>query len=174
MALTGPQLTFFGRAKLKDEYNLDVKLVQLDVTDAASIQAAKDTIEKAEGRLDTLVNNAGTTYAYFHIYQYSLVTERYELYVRAPGSLHRLTRHASEDFRTQLFRARSDYPGIRSSPSGSAERIRLYSECLDGIGIEHAPSRSWSETAPRCIQPEQGGDEFVLNYTGKGSRGGRH
>lgn len=59
MALTGPQLTFFGRAKLKDEYNLDVKLVQLDVTDAASIQAAKDTVEKAEGRLDTLVNNAG-------------------------------------------------------------------------------------------------------------------
>ncbi|KAK0191887.1 hypothetical protein F5146DRAFT_1135611 [Armillaria mellea] len=51
-----------AQAKLKDEYNLVVKLVQLDVTDAASIQAAKDTIEKAEGRLDTLVNNAGMSY----------------------------------------------------------------------------------------------------------------
>ncbi|KAK0477902.1 hypothetical protein IW261DRAFT_1484473 [Armillaria novae-zelandiae] len=51
-----------AQAKLKDEYNFDVKLVQLDVTDAASIQAAKDTIEQAEGRLDTLVNNAGVSY----------------------------------------------------------------------------------------------------------------
>ncbi|PBK81367.1 NAD(P)-binding protein [Armillaria gallica] len=51
-----------AQAKLKDEYNLDVKLVQLDVTDAASIKAAKDTVEKAEGRLDTLVNNAGMSY----------------------------------------------------------------------------------------------------------------
>ena len=32
-----------------------------DVTDIASIQAAKETIEKAEGKLDVLVNNAGTS-----------------------------------------------------------------------------------------------------------------
>ncbi|PBK68537.1 NAD(P)-binding protein [Armillaria solidipes] len=51
-----------AQAKLKDEYNLDVKLVQLDITDAASVQAAKDTIEQAEGRLDTLVNNVGMSY----------------------------------------------------------------------------------------------------------------
>jgi len=38
-----------------------VKFVFLDVTDAASIQAAKETIEKAEGKLDVLVNNAGTS-----------------------------------------------------------------------------------------------------------------
>jgi len=36
-----------------------VKFVCLDVTDAASIQAAKETIEKAEDKLDVLVNNAG-------------------------------------------------------------------------------------------------------------------
>ncbi|KAG5641608.1 hypothetical protein DXG03_004645 [Asterophora parasitica] len=38
---------------------LHVKFVQLDVTDITSVVAAKDTIEKAEGRLDVLVNNAG-------------------------------------------------------------------------------------------------------------------
>jgi len=38
-----------------------VKFVCLDVTDAASIQAAKETIEKAEEKLDVLVNNAGTS-----------------------------------------------------------------------------------------------------------------
>ncbi|KAJ7641033.1 hypothetical protein FB45DRAFT_737919 [Roridomyces roridus] len=46
-------------AKLKQEKNLDVKFVQLDVTDDASIKAAVATIEKAEGKLDVLVNNAG-------------------------------------------------------------------------------------------------------------------
>ncbi|KAK0203540.1 hypothetical protein DFS33DRAFT_1383788 [Desarmillaria ectypa] len=62
MVLTVPQLTFFGNTKLKDEYHFDVKLVRLNVTDAALIQAAKDNIEKAEGRLDTLVNNVGMSY----------------------------------------------------------------------------------------------------------------
>ncbi|KAG6902417.1 hypothetical protein C0995_000343 [Termitomyces sp. Mi166 len=47
-----------AQAQLKEE-GLIVKLVQLDVTDIKSIVAAKDTIEKAEGKLDVLVNNAG-------------------------------------------------------------------------------------------------------------------
>ncbi|KAF9049283.1 NAD(P)-binding protein [Hymenopellis radicata] len=37
---------------------LHVKFVQLDVTDPSSIAAAKDVIEQAEGRLDSLVHNA--------------------------------------------------------------------------------------------------------------------
>ena len=40
--------------------------MQLDVTDAASIHAAKDTIEKAEEKLDVLVNNAGMSSVYQH------------------------------------------------------------------------------------------------------------
>ncbi|KAG6909276.1 hypothetical protein DXG01_001220 [Tephrocybe rancida] len=46
-------------SKLKAE-SVNVKLVQLDITDIKSVVAAKDTIERAEGRLDVLVNNAGT------------------------------------------------------------------------------------------------------------------
>ncbi|KAJ7593327.1 hypothetical protein C8J56DRAFT_823452 [Mycena floridula] len=46
-------------ATLKKEHNLTVKWVQLDVTDIKSVEAARDVIEKAEGRLDVLVNNAG-------------------------------------------------------------------------------------------------------------------
>ncbi|KAF9016716.1 NAD(P)-binding protein [Hymenopellis radicata] len=38
---------------------LDVHFVQLDVTSPESIAAAKDVVLKAEGRLDSLVNNAG-------------------------------------------------------------------------------------------------------------------
>ena len=41
-----------------------VKFVRLDVTDAATIQAAKETIEKAEEKLDVLVNNAGMLSVY--------------------------------------------------------------------------------------------------------------
>ncbi|KAG6900314.1 hypothetical protein C0993_012746 [Termitomyces sp. T159_Od127] len=47
-----------AQAQLKEE-GFNVKLVQLDVTDIKSVIAAKDTIEKAEGKLDVLVNNAG-------------------------------------------------------------------------------------------------------------------
>jgi len=39
--------------------NLDVKFVVLDVTKIDTIKAAKDVIEKNEGKLDALVNNAG-------------------------------------------------------------------------------------------------------------------
>jgi len=52
-------LTQISRAKLKSEDNLDVKYVQLDITDVNSVQAAKKVIESAEGKLDVLVNNAG-------------------------------------------------------------------------------------------------------------------
>jgi NAD(P)-dependent dehydrogenase (short-subunit alcohol dehydrogenase family) len=38
---------------------LDVRFVQLDVTDAGSVAAAVKTIEADAGRLDALVNNAG-------------------------------------------------------------------------------------------------------------------
>jgi NAD(P)-dependent dehydrogenase (short-subunit alcohol dehydrogenase family) len=39
--------------------NLDVRFLQLDVTDAASIENARQFIEENFGRLDILVNNAG-------------------------------------------------------------------------------------------------------------------
>ncbi|KAF9262743.1 NAD(P)-binding protein [Marasmius fiardii PR-910] len=48
-----------AQKKLKKEHDLDVKFVQLDVGNLKSIEAARDVIEKAEGRLDVLVNNAG-------------------------------------------------------------------------------------------------------------------
>ncbi|KAJ6571573.1 oxidoreductase [Mycena capillaripes] len=47
-------------AQIKAKKNFDVKYVQLDVTDIDSVKAAEATIKKAEGRLNVLVNNAGT------------------------------------------------------------------------------------------------------------------
>ncbi|KAF8332512.1 hypothetical protein F5887DRAFT_996699 [Amanita rubescens] len=44
--------------KLKKE-DLDVTFIRLDVTDIETIRAAKDSIEKTDGKLDVLVNNAG-------------------------------------------------------------------------------------------------------------------
>ncbi|KAF8140888.1 hypothetical protein K438DRAFT_1995547 [Mycena galopus ATCC 62051] len=46
-------------ARIKKEKNLDVKFVQLDVTDIASVDAAVVKIQKDEKRLNVLVNNAG-------------------------------------------------------------------------------------------------------------------
>ena len=53
-----------AREKLHADGLKTVKLVRIDVTDIATIQAAKETIDKEEGKLDVLVNNAGT---YSHI-----------------------------------------------------------------------------------------------------------
>jgi len=48
-----------AQAKLHADGFNTVKFVRLDVTDLATIQAAKETIDQAEGKLDVLVNNAG-------------------------------------------------------------------------------------------------------------------
>ncbi|KAL0071155.1 hypothetical protein AAF712_001715 [Marasmius tenuissimus] len=44
--------------RLKEEHNLYVKSVHLDVTKEESVSAAKASIERTEGRLDILVNKA--------------------------------------------------------------------------------------------------------------------
>jgi NADP-dependent 3-hydroxy acid dehydrogenase YdfG len=52
------------RAKLRADGFHTVKYIRLDVTDVTTIQAAKETIDLAEGKLDVLVNNAGTSFRY--------------------------------------------------------------------------------------------------------------
>ncbi|KAF8869377.1 hypothetical protein CPB85DRAFT_1241353, partial [Mucidula mucida] len=47
-----------AQSQLKAD-GLNVKFVQLDVAFTESVAAAKDVIKKAEGRLDTVVHNAG-------------------------------------------------------------------------------------------------------------------
>ena len=50
--------SYYDSEKLKKE-NLDVTFVLIEVTNIETIKAAKETIEKNDGRLDVLVNNAG-------------------------------------------------------------------------------------------------------------------
>jgi len=48
-----------AQAKLNAEGFNSVKFVRIDVTNLATIQAAKETIDQEDGKLDVLVNNAG-------------------------------------------------------------------------------------------------------------------
>ncbi|KAL0069079.1 hypothetical protein AAF712_003765 [Marasmius tenuissimus] len=48
-----------AQKRLEDEHDLDVKYAQPDVTSEESVKRARDVIEKEEGKLDVLVNNAG-------------------------------------------------------------------------------------------------------------------
>ena len=55
---SAPRYPFQIRQKLRAAGHQNVRFVLLDVTKADQIQAAKGRIEKEEGKLDTLVNNA--------------------------------------------------------------------------------------------------------------------
>ena len=57
-------LIYIFRAQLHADGLTSVKFVHIDVTDAATIRAAKETIESAEDKLDVLVNNAGMSQVY--------------------------------------------------------------------------------------------------------------
>ncbi|MFC0515395.1 SDR family oxidoreductase [Mucilaginibacter angelicae] len=59
-ALQAAGHTVYGSSRSLDRMkSVSFKPVQLDVTDDASVKAAVDTIIKAEGKIDVLVNNAG-------------------------------------------------------------------------------------------------------------------
>jgi NAD(P)-dependent dehydrogenase (short-subunit alcohol dehydrogenase family) len=51
-----------NRKKLRQEGLTDVKFTRLDVNDLSTIIASKELIEKEDGQLDVLVNNAGTSW----------------------------------------------------------------------------------------------------------------
>uniref|UniRef100_A0A0W0G4Q5 Short-chain dehydrogenase reductase sdr n=1 Tax=Moniliophthora roreri TaxID=221103 RepID=A0A0W0G4Q5_MONRR len=53
-----PELGTQAVKQLKDEHGLEAHFIHLDVTDSSLIAAAKERIEKEQGRLDVLVNNA--------------------------------------------------------------------------------------------------------------------
>lgn len=49
--------------KKRDENNLDIEILELDVTKTDSIKAAVDNIIAKDGKIDVLVNNAGAGFA---------------------------------------------------------------------------------------------------------------
>jgi short-subunit dehydrogenase len=71
--------------KMKDIQSLGVKVVAIDVTDETSMVAAVNAIQKAEGRIDILINNAGFG-AYGAVEEVSMVDARYQLEVNVFGA----------------------------------------------------------------------------------------
>lgn len=49
----------YGTSRSKTELNDQINILKADVTDAASVKAAIETVLNKEGRIDVLINNAG-------------------------------------------------------------------------------------------------------------------
>ncbi|MCL4115687.1 UNVERIFIED_CONTAM: hypothetical protein GTU68_042767 [Idotea baltica] len=49
--------------EIREKHDLEIEVLQLDVTDTKSIQAAINTIIQKDGRIDILINNAGAGFA---------------------------------------------------------------------------------------------------------------
>src|SRR6202000_2809874 len=71
--------------KMKDIENLGVKILEMDVTDDASITKGVETILENEGRLDVLINNAGFG-SHGAIEDVSISDARYQLEVNVFGA----------------------------------------------------------------------------------------
>ncbi|KAK7031069.1 hypothetical protein VNI00_013669 [Paramarasmius palmivorus] len=61
LAARNPTAGKEAEERLQTEFGLKAIFVQLDVTNSATINAARELIEKAEGHLDVLVNNAAVS-----------------------------------------------------------------------------------------------------------------
>jgi short-subunit dehydrogenase len=71
--------------KMDDLKQLGVKILSIDVTDEASMLTAVETIIKAEGRIDVLINNAGFG-SYGAIEDVPISDARYQLEVNVFGA----------------------------------------------------------------------------------------
>lgn len=81
--------TVYGAArrvdKMQDLQSLGVKVIAMDVTDEASMVAGIQSIQKAEGRIDVLINNAGFG-SYGAVEEVSMADARYQLEVNVFGA----------------------------------------------------------------------------------------
>jgi NAD(P)-dependent dehydrogenase (short-subunit alcohol dehydrogenase family) len=97
--------TVYGAArrveKMEDIKQLGVKVLAMDVTDEASMTAGVETIVKAEGRIDVLINNAGFG-SYGAIEDVPIEDARYQLEVNVFGPA-RLTQLVLPHMRKQHF-----------------------------------------------------------------------
>ena len=95
----------YGAARRLDKMNdlrqLGVRIMTMDVTDDASMVQVVDSILKAEGRIDVLINNAGFG-SYGAIEDVPMAEARYQLEVNVLGAA-RLTQLVLPSMRAQQY-----------------------------------------------------------------------
>jgi NAD(P)-dependent dehydrogenase (short-subunit alcohol dehydrogenase family) len=107
---------------LRDQ-RVDARFVQLDVTDAASIEAARAEIAKTTDHLDILVNNAGIA-----------VPSYEEVYATNVFGVERVTR--------------AMLPLLRAAPKGRIVNVSSTMGSLGGLATRGSETASWATKVP--------------------------
>lgn len=115
---------------------LDVEAVQLDVTDAESIEQARQTIQNQHGRLDVLVNNAAI-----------LIDETSNI-MRLPIEMMRETMEAN--FYGPLMVCQAFLPTMQQQRYGRVVNVSSQAGQLSTMG-NYAPAYSISKTALNAL-----------------------
>jgi NAD(P)-dependent dehydrogenase (short-subunit alcohol dehydrogenase family) len=130
----------------------DVKAIQLDVADKASIESAAKTLIAGFGGVDILVNNAGI---------------HYDSYQRATDSNWRIIRKA---FEVNLFGAwrlaQALVPAMRERRWGRIVNVSSESgslDSMDGSTPAYSTSKAALNALTRCLAGELANDGILVN-----------
>jgi NAD(P)-dependent dehydrogenase (short-subunit alcohol dehydrogenase family) len=145
-------LVFAGsRDPSKVEETDSIRAVQLDVTDQATVDAARERIESDPGRLDALVNNAGVYGEPIGVADYDLddAHEVLETNVFGPWRL-------VQSFLPLL--RRSDHPRIVNMSSGAGQLSDM-----DGGRAAYRVSKTGLNALTRALAADERGSGVLVN-----------
>ncbi|ESK86573.1 short-chain dehydrogenase reductase sdr [Moniliophthora roreri MCA 2997] len=152
-----PELGTQAVKQLKDEHGLEAHFIHLDVTDSSLIAAAKERIEKEQGRLDVLVNNAAVACEFIppsqskHTeYRYSFETNFFAV-IELTTALMPLIRKATPGYGSII----NVTSGLGSNSGRAGPEANQAYNGANAYGASKAALNSYTIALARELEPEK-------------------